>query len=146
MTIGSVVGGVIGSVAGATAADYSWNAIFGHHNCAAAIYTYEDKNGELDILACSESESIKFARRCIAKGIREVGGQSATEVITFDGWETRCAAYALSENDLPYAALGPSVPRARSSFNELCRADGAKCPPPKTFCNSWRWFAWDHWD
>ena len=142
--IGTVIGGAVGGAVGAIGADWTWNGIFGEHNCAAAIYTYE-KGGKRVLTATSNSESIRSAQRYTERRIKKLGGSNILFQTAFDGWEVRCAAYGWGRDGEVYIALGPSRPRAHAKFYKLCEEGKTECYGIRSLCNSWKWFAWDHW-
>ena len=143
--IGTFVGGVVGGAVGAIYSNLTWNGIFGHHNCAATIYTY-DRSGTRYFGVAKNSESIAASQHANERGIKQRGGSNMKLEIAFDGWEVRCAAYAWGKDGYPYYALGPSRVRARIRRDELCEERKTECYGQRSFCNSWKWFQWDHWD
>ena len=145
VSIGSVVGGVIGAVGGGVGVNMAWDATFGHHNCAAAIYTYRGKDGNKWFRWSYNSESIGRARSSALRRIRRSGGSNAKELVTFDLWEERCAAFTFGEDGDPYSGLGPSDTRARLALKATCKQAGTKCDDPSSFCNSWAFFDWGNW-
>ena len=142
--IGTVVGAGVGGAISAVVGHMSWNAIFGHHNCAAAIYTYE-LNGYKKFSRAKNSESIRAAQRASERRIKKLGGSNIRLETSFDGWETRCAYFGWGKDGTAYTALGPSISRARNRFNKLCKEGNTECSYYDSFCNNWKWFQWDHW-
>lgn len=144
-TIGSVVGGIIGAVGGTVVADLFWNKIFGHHNCAASIYTYRTRDGKKDIWRVWNAESIDAAKDGALRHIKKDGGSEAKELVSFDAWETRCAAFAWGKDGYAYSGLGPSDTKARLALKATCKEAGVRCPKPESLCNSWVFFDWHNW-
>ena len=146
--IGALVGGAVGAVAGIGAANL-WKKVAGEHNCAASIYMYTSKDGTPHLTATHQSESIGGAQANTERVIRSEGGSNPLELVSFDAWETRCAAYSWGWVDgepYPYVGIGPSGQDALKAYRSQCKSAGATCQEPNAFCNSWKWFAWDHWD
>lgn len=140
----TAAGAVIGGVVGGIIANKTWKKVFGHHNCAGAIYTYE-KGGRRHFYTVSDSESIQSAQRYAKKRLKKRGASNIQLHAAFDGWEVRCAAGAWGKDGQPYVGLGPSVSKAREQYNKMCKVGNTECHHAGSFCNSWKWFSWDHW-